>query len=147
MLVQKLNAHTSPNWITVAEQNYKEQLHISHIIQIIQRREAAHMQRIDHHTLTRSYLHFLWSWQKHKNGNTELDIKPVNPFYNNHAGMRDKINSRHGKKVQKAMHHLSTWEQARSLACTGWRKRKTGDKEADLLCCALLRGMACFDSK
>lgn len=53
---------------------------MNHIIQIIQCGQAAHMQRIDHHTLIQSYLLLFRSWQKNTNWNAELDIKPINPF-------------------------------------------------------------------
>ena len=52
------------------------------------------------------------------------------------------IQTRH-KKLHATLLHLSTLVWLHMMA----KKRKTGDKEADLLCCAVLRGMSCFDSK
>lgn len=88
--------------------------------------------------------------RKTKNYNTELDKK--NPFHKCHAGMRDKINSCHVKWYKpdtKTCHASLLHMRARSAVrvYTMAKKRKAEDKEADLLCCALLRGISCFDSK
>ena len=48
---------------------------MNHRIQILQCGQDFHMQRLDHHTLTQSYLAILRSWQRNKNYNTELDVK------------------------------------------------------------------------
>lgn len=113
----------------------------------------------DHHTLTQSYLDMFRSWQKNKDYNTELHMKKkhththTNPIQNCHAGIRGKnkftlcqmIQSRH-KKNCHASCLLSRSCSAVSLYTLA-KQRKVEDKEADLICCALLPGISCFDRK
>lgn len=99
--------------------------------------------------------------RKNKSYNTRLDMKKKRErerdhkslFHNCHACTRDKINSCHVrwyKPDKKSCHasfvHLRTHSAVR-LYTTGKEAEDEGQRGRFTFCCALLRGISCFDSK
>lgn len=78
----------------------------------------------------------------------------TNPFDNRHAGMRNETNSCHVKQYKPDTKKLpciispleSTLSHSAAHTHTA-KKQKTEDNEAGLICCAVLRGISCFDSE
>lgn len=118
--------------------------------------------RIDHHTLCTVlpwHIQILAEktkvtiqgsiWKKKRE--RERDHKSL--FHNCHACTRDKINSCHVrwyKPDKKSCHasfvHLRTHSAVR-LYTTGKEAEDEGQRGRFTFCCALLRGISCFDSK
>lgn len=104
------------------------------------------MQRNEHHTLIYTYLDIFRSWEKNKSYSTELDVKKKET-----TNVRDKINSCQMIQTRHKKSCHAQFLQLRERSAAGLhmmeKKRKMEDKEADLLCHALLRGISYFDSK
>lgn len=127
---------------------------MNHHIQIMQCGRVFHMQRIDHHTLVQSYLDMFRSWQENKKLQKQLDVK--NPPHKSlsqlscwHEGYNKFMSCQMIKTDTKSCHASNLHLKARSAVRLHMmaKKRKTKDKEADLLHLVLLRGKSCFDSK
>lgn len=151
------SGHVFPHiaWINVAEGSFrKTTMLINHSIGIMRCGRVFRMQTTDHHTLvTVLPRHVRILAEKTRITTQELDTdvkkeKRSHKSLSQHtASMRDNTNS---NRTHGSCHASSLHLRAHSAAGLGEMagKRKTGDKEAaGWLCCVLLGGMSCSDSK